>query len=452
MKKIVGFIGLALFGALAVSCLDHLSMAFGVLHLVAGGLALATAPLAFTEEQVRQFQETLGEFKHAWTRLKPVPDTIQTLEADQKRLRADLEEIRRISAARRHDSVTLRRPGFVSLACAEYLGAAMIIGNARSGRLDTLDSHVRSVLFDRANRIMGLEARAALTGTDVPLPVTYFSELRELISDFGVVRRRMFPFPIGHGTAKPPRFKTRPTFGSIAMSATVAEKSPQIDFATLESHKVGGLVRVPRELDEQSIVPMGQFLARYGAIEFARAEDVWGFLADGTASYENVKGICKVASDNSRVLTLATGKTKPSDATRADFRNLRAKVTKAALSGTRAAYYLDSTWEIALRDMNDASQPYFFVIQPDGSARIDGYPVVWTDVLTPYGTTTSAASYLAVFGALDFWWFGEHGQPRMDFSGDVFFGTDELATRFIEEIDFDYQQADVTAALMTAAS
>src|SRR5262249_48628234 len=148
----------------------------------------------------------------------------------------------------------------------------------------------------------------------------------------------------------------------------------------------------------------------------------WGFLADGTATYESVKGVCKVASDNNKLLTLAAGKTKPSDATLADFRNLRVKVNKAALSGTRAAYYLDSTWEVALRGMNDADQPYFFVVQPDGTARIDGYPVVWTDVLTPYGTAAAASSYLAVFGALDFWWFGEHGQPRMDFSADVFFG------------------------------
>ena len=40
----------------------------------------------------------------------------------------------------------------------------------------------------------------------------------------------------------------------------------------------------------------------------------------------------------------------------------------------------------------------------------------------------------------------------MDFSSDVYFATDELAARFIEEIDFEYQQLDVTAALLTAAS
>src|SRR5438876_10382782 len=110
----------------------------------------------------------------------------------------------------------------------------------------------------------------------------------------------------------------RPAFGSIAMSAAITERSPTITFASLESHKVGGVVRLPREIDEQSIVTMGQFLARYGAVEFARAEDTWGFLSDGTGGYENVKGVVQVARDNTKTVVLGATKTKPSDATLAD--------------------------------------------------------------------------------------------------------------------------------------
>src|SRR5205823_13330434 len=111
------------------------------------------------------------------------------------------------------------------------------------------------------------------------------------------------PDPIGMGTARPARMGTRPAFGSIALSTAFAEKSPTITFASLESHKIGGIVRLPREIDEQSIVTMGQFLARYGAIEFARVEDTWGFLADGSGTYENVKGIVQIARDNTNTVT-----------------------------------------------------------------------------------------------------------------------------------------------------
>jgi len=69
---------------------------------------------------------------------------------------------------------------------------------------------------------------------------------------------------------------------------------------------------LPREIDEQSIVIMGQFLARYGAVEFARAEDTWGFLADGSGTYELVKGIVQIARDNTKTVTLTATKTHPS--------------------------------------------------------------------------------------------------------------------------------------------
>ena len=42
--------------------------------------------------------------------------------------------------------------------------------------------------------------------------------------------------------------------------------------------------------------------------------------------------------------------------------------------------------------------------------------------------------------------------PRMDTSDQVWFANDQLAVRFIEEIDFDYVAEDATAALLTAAT
>ena len=260
----------------------------------------------------------------------------------------------------------------------------------------------------------------------------------------------MAPYPIGMGTARPARMGTRPAFGSIAMSALIPEKSPTVTFASLESHKIGGIVRLPREIDEQSIVAMGQFLARYGAIEFARAEDTWGFLASGSGTYETVLGVVAVARDNDCTHVLGGGKTKPSDATLDDFRALRIEVNKAALNGRLSAYYLDSTWETRLPAFRTTAEPNVYQRLPDGSAILDGYPVIWTDVLTPYGTAAAADSPLAVFGAMSFWWMGEHGTPRIDTSEHVWFANDQLAVRFIEEIDFDYAAPDATAALLTA--
>jgi HK97 family phage major capsid protein len=199
-------------------------------------------------------------------------------------------------------------------------------------------------------------------------------------------------------------------------------------------------------------VAMGQSLARYGAVEFARAEDTWGFLADGSATYETVKGVVDIAGDNGCDYSLAGGKTKPSDATLDDFRALRTKVNKAALNGRMSAYYMDTTWETRLPAFRTTAEPHVYQRLPDGSAILDGYPIVWTDVLTPYGTAAAANKPLAVFGAMSFWWMGEHGSPRIDTSEHVWFANDQLAVRFIEEIDFDYAAPDAVAVLMTAAA
>jgi hypothetical protein len=81
---------------------------------------------------------------------------------------------------------------------------------------------------------------------------------------------------------------------------------------------------------------------------------------------------------------------------------------------------------------------------------VSGYPIVWTDVLTPYGTAANVGAACMAFGALGFWWMGEHGHPRIDTSDQVFLVNDQLAVRCIEEIDFDYMAQDAAGVLLTA--
>jgi HK97 family phage major capsid protein len=409
------------------------------------------APLS--EQQLAEFDVALRDFRQRWPDFQSLPDKIKGIEAEGAQMQQQLTALRRQSASRA-GSPCARATGSVSEECARHLAATFVAHCEKSGTIEALCSSPtqRDTLLRQARETLNLSTRAALTQVEVPLPSQFGGELRELISEFGVVRKRMFPYPIGMGTARPARVGARPIFGSIAMSAAIPEKSPTLSFASLESHKIGGIVRVPRELDEQSIVSLGRFLARYGAVEFARAEDQWGFLADGTAGYEQVRGVVQTARDNSKVTALAATKTKPSDATLDDFRAVRRLVNKAALNGRLSSYYLDSTWETRLCSFRTAAEPTVYQRLPDGSAMLDGYPIVWTDVLEPYGTAAAADKCLAVFGALSFWWMGEHGAPRIDTSEHVWFSNDQLAVRFIEEIDFDYAANDATAALTTAAA
>jgi HK97 family phage major capsid protein len=454
-RTFVTCFALALLGALGFALWSlHSGLWTLDLGLWTSGVALAAAPLALTEEQVKELQGILTDIQGGWAELKNLPASFKTMQDETGRLQQHLADVRRLMASRGNSIGRGRVPGLVSHECAGQLASAFILHCQKSDKLEALCSSAaqRDALMGFARNALGVTTRTALTAGDIPLPAEYGGEIRELISDFGVVRRRMFPYPIGMGTARPARMGTRPLFGSVAMSAPFTEKSPTVSFASLESHKIGGIVRLPREIDEQSIVALGQFLARYGAVEFARAEDMWGFLADGTPTYENVKGIVPIARDNGKTVALAAGKTKPSDASLDDFRAVRRQVNKAALNGRLSAYYLDTTWETRLSSFKTPQEPNVYQRLPDGSAVLDGYPIVWTDVLEPYGTAADADKPIAVFGALSFWWLGEHGTPRIDTSEHVWFANDQLAVRFIEEIDFDYAATDATAVLLTAGA
>jgi len=412
---------------------------------------------------VEEFTKGLAEIQDEVTRrdknVSELTTRVEKLQADNAGLKVEFDKVRAATAQRGRPGVAGRTPGTVSDECAAYYGAMFIQNCARSGKLELLSqsSTIREALFKESRQILGLETKTALTTTEIPLPVGYSGELRALIADFGVVRKAMFPYPIGMGTAKPPRMGNRPQFASIAMSGTFNEGSPTITFASLESHKIGGLVRVPREIEEQSIVPIGQFLARYSAVEFARAEDTWGFLADGGSTYEQVKGVLQICIDTNSsstptLVTLGQSKTSPADAVLDDFRQMRLGVKTPVLA--TGCYYMNATWEQRLRQFKTQADPMIYnQVGPRGRPTFDGYDVIWTEVLAPYSKTVpNPNACIAIFGDLSYWWMGEHLSPRIDTSDQVFFVNDQLAVRFIEEIDFDYMDNQAASALKTAAS
>jgi HK97 family phage major capsid protein len=117
-------------------------------------------------------------------------------------------------------------------------------------------------------------------------------------------------------------------------------------------------------------------------------------------------------------------------------------------------YYMNATWEQRLRQFKTQADPFIYEQHgPKGRPTLDGYDVIWTEVLAPYTVgTPNPNACIAVFGDLSYWWMGEHLSPRIDTSDQVFFVNDQLAVRFIEEIDFDYMDTQAASALKTAAA
>jgi len=453
-RKTIWFVGALLVAALvgiAFQFAPQIAAFYGLFDLGTGLLLSA----ALAAPDASELKSTLVGLKSALeksvgdiAKIPGLEKSFGQIETEVEQMQAEFSKLRKFFASRGMIAGRQPRKGFLSDDAARAFGSQIVLGLARKGAFDTLDD----ATLRYCNDTFGIETRAALTTTDIALPVEYTAELKELQATYGVARRVMTHYPIGRGTSKPARLGTQDDFVfPIAISAAVSERNVKLGNASLESHKGGGLLRLPREINEQGIIPLGQMLARYAARKFGKIEDQIGFLGDGTATYDSISGVCKIANANGNEVQLGATKTAPSDATLENWRSLRPLCATPILSS--GVYFAHATWERRFRTFKTQADPMIYVQNgPGGTATLDGYPIIWTEILAPYSENANANAYIGVFGDLSYWWFGEHGAPRTDFSTDVFFTTDELAVRWLEEIDFDYADPECAAALRLAAA
>lgn len=384
------------------------------------------------------------------------------LHAELKRLQKELVKSRHSVGVSYRQDASGRDIGFVSDDCARAISSLYIVACAQQQKWPShwREESIQQRLISEACEALGIQQRAAvsLSGSDIPLPTIYVPQVVELVWKYGQMRQYGTTFPLGAGTVKLPRLKAgEDSFsylgvGTAGMSQSVGKKEVTAELVTFTANKFGGLIAIPTEIEEDTFIPLGQFLARYIARRFAFGEDDTAFNGDGTATYANIAGIgnwCNAAGALTYSVQLAATKTKPSDSTLNDWRNMRTKVNAAAYMN--AAYYVHPTMDALFVTYNTIGQP--LVYRRDGfNASLDGFPIHWTGVCTPYGTGAAANKDLGFFGDLSYVYLGERGAPRVQTSLDVYFTTDEIAMRALERIDVEIMAIDAMASVRTAAA
>lgn len=428
----------------------------------------------FTDEQMREFESILHGMRGYDTLFKNLPERLNNLETENKTLRDQVGSLRKTALHRGIGDSGVRWIGnvpFVTDDCANYLTASLVVslGKLENG-LERMvpDRSARERIYGYAKGIVGQEIRAggAITPTDIPLPTIYAPQIVELVFRYGQARQYATVFPLGAGTVKLPRLQAgEDAFGYLGVgtagqSQNVPEKEVEAALVTFTANKCGGIIRIPFEIEEDTFIPIGQFLARYIARQFAKLEDSTLFLGDGTGTYANITGVGPYCVANATYLQqLAAGKTKPTDAALSDFRSLRARVNPAVFFGmtatgqSQAAYYMSPTMEALLVTFNTLNQPLIYRPPQAGQpATLDGFPIRWIGVSQGYSTLATPGAYLAFFGDLSYWYLGERGAPRVEVSKEVYFATDEIAMRALERIDVEAMALDAMATLQTAAA
>lgn len=382
--------------------------------------------------KVETIEKSVGEQKTAHeTAAKALADVQVQLIAFQRQMAS-------IRSAR------VRRGGEVSIECGKHLGAiGLCIGIQRGKLTGDFASRAATVAKD----ILGIPVEKALAVAEIPLPTEYAGEIVELVSEYGQARRYCTVYPAGGGTFNLPKLKTSPAFGLIAMSAAAGEKKPALEFVEFVLKKWGGLVILPNELDEDSIVGLGQFIARYAAREMAKMEDVVVFTADGTATYGSLKGLLVEQDAAATRVVMAAGKTKISDATLANLRAMRAKVATAVLG--RSAYYFHPSMEQLLCSFNSAGDKPYIANGLNG-ASLDGFPIRWVDTFPVYSEDASIDTVFGAFGDLTFLYLATRGGMRFDTSKDFAFSTDEIVVRALERFTIGHMAEDYATVVKTA--
>lgn len=450
------FIGAVLLLLGLMNAHDLLALIFGHSAHIGGGMLAAGAPVFLSPEKARELEECVQSLKQSTNVVNELPGKVKALNDGLTSLAEGYGKLRSDVGALQKSRLQAAGQGFglgkyVSEECAEFLAAIVIMGAEKAGKLVATEGTQREGLLRRAAAIIQVQQRAAVTTGDIPLPVDYAKQVVQLVWKYGQARQYGMVFPMGAGTVNWPRLKTEPLFSYIATSGAVPEKVPQLEYVQFAAKKFGGVIRIPTEIDQDSLGAFGQFIANYIARQMAKIEDLAFFTALGDGTYGGIKGMCKAALDAGNVVTLAAGKTKPSDMTVSDWRNLRAAVDPAALA--TGAYYCARNMDSLLVTFNTINNPLIYQPERNGQpATLDGYPIHWVGVMPSYSTVANASAMPVLFADLTYGYLGVRDDIRIQTSLDVYFATDEIGIRALERFDVNLMANGAAAVLQLAAA
>lgn len=461
---IIGAIALVMLGVPAVVC-AMLVGCYQLIQISRGRLQARCYITALSEDQIKEFDKIctelkgLAEYVPGLKELKGVEGGFAAIralpelfKAEQKRCDEMHEQIKKLCKRIQDGSdtgVTWKNgQPYVTKDCALFVGSMAVIRAAQANKIKGANAED---IITRAAGYLGIEAKTAVATTDIPLPTNYAAQIVELVYTYGQARKLCTVYPLTTATVKLPRLKTgEPAFGFIAVSGPVGEKVPQMEFITFTPGKAGGIVRIPSEIDADSIIAVGQFVARYIAREMAKLEDNCLVLGDGTATYNSITGIGLTSTNDSSVLQLAATNSSSDKITLANCRTLRAKVTGAVLK--TAKYFAHPTMDALFVTYNTSATVVPYVRKPDGTATLDGFEIVWLNTMPVYSTSATLNAYQIFFGDLSWWYFGERMAMSVETSRDVYFATDEIGIRALERIDIHQMGQASSAALQLSVS
>lgn len=272
------------------------------------------------------------------------------------------------------------------------------------------------------------------------------------VEQYGVARRHLTIVPMGRERQSWPK-----RTGGLTVYYPDEGKPPTksdltLGLVNLVAKKWAILTVLSREVDEDSLIALGEYIALEMGLAIAQAEDANTFIGDGTSNYGGITGV--LGSPNTTLLTMDAGDVAFTAIAPKYLTRLATSVpTWAKTKAADPAYYMSPEIYGEIMNLQDnAGRPIYRTDQTEGfEYKINGYPV--REVHAMPGLAQSAVStQFVAFGSLRLWgMLGERRRFAVRRSTEVFFLEDQVALLAVPRQDIQETDGEAMAVLRTAA-
>lgn len=289
------------------------------------------------------------------------------------------------------------------------------------------------------------------------VPQQFDNAIIDLRNQYGVFRRNAGVKAMTSDTMYIPRRAGGLTTYWVGESSAITESTKTWDQVQLVAKKLGCLTRMSSELSEDAIISVADDLANEIAYAFAYAEDLAGFIGDGTSTYGGITGVSTAlkAAAGTPTTTSAGGVIVGNDKDLADLTlgNFNAVVGKCPSYARMGAKWFCSPFvfdAVMARLAYAAGGNTVGNILGGSGMSFLGYPVELVEVMP---STDATSQIVALFGSLDkAAKLGDRRQTTLAFSdsavvgGESVFEKDQIAVRGTERIDIVVHDVGGTSA------
>lgn len=308
----------------------------------------------------------------------------------------------------------------------------------------------------------GLIKNAMTTGDNtkggflVPEPLE--NTIVELREKYGVFRQYAQPMTMPDAVMLVPKLQSEVTAYYVGEGDPVNSRNSitasdmALQQIKLEAKKLATLTVISNELSEDAVISIADMLTRSIAYQFARNEDLAGFLGDGSSTYGAIVGLSNALGSASKVT--ATGNTTFGALTMANFESCIA-IRKMWAGSTPSWFISQVGWANSMQRLMDAYSGNTIMTISDGSAgpsgmpRLSflGFPVVISQVLESRSSGTTGGN-ACFFGDLNqSVMMGTHRGLSVQTDQSLYFNYDAIAVRATERFDVNvHDRGDSTNA------